>query len=166
MQRLRPILFGVGLLLPAICQAAEMCPWLNAATAGGVLGGAVDMTVTRRDSSRDSSKDDANCDFVRKRGAVLYELRIEVQTMGEAVKEFGSFRSRCGSDARPLKAIGNEALACSVDDKSGHRTAQVVSRGRDRAFIVRVTTTDSAITPDALIEKARGMAEQVAGNLF
>jgi|ERR1700722_12781262 len=162
MHRLRPILLAVVLLLPAICRAAEMCPWVNAATAGGVLGGTVEMTVTRRDPN----KDDANCDFVRKRGAVLYELRIEVQTMGEAVKEFGSFRSRCGSDARPLKAIGNEALACSVDDKSGHRTAQVVSRVRDRAFIVRVTTTDSAITPDALIEKARGMAEQVAGNLF
>jgi hypothetical protein len=162
MHGLRPILLTVVLLSPAFCRAAEMCPWLNAATAGGALGGAVSMTVTRRDSN----KDDANCDFVRKQGAVMYELRIEVQTMGEAVKEFPSYKAQCGSDATQLKAIGNEAVACSLDDKNGHRSALVVSRVRDRAFVIRVITTDSAMTAAALSEKARSMAEQVAGNLF
>jgi hypothetical protein len=162
MRRLRPILLAVPLLLPAISLAAEMCPWLNAATAGGVLGGAVSMTVSRRDSN----KDDANCDFVRKQGAAMYELRIKVQTMGEAVKEFASYKAQCGSAATPLKAIGNEAVACSLDDKNGHRTAQVVSRVRDRAFLVSVSTTDSSITLASLSQKARNVAEQVAGNLF
>jgi hypothetical protein len=162
MRRLRPILLAVALLWPAISEAAEMCPWLNAATAGGVLGGGVTMTVTRRDSN----KDDATCDFVRKQGAVMHELRIEVQTMGEAVKEFAAFKAQCGSDATSLKAIGNEAVACSLDDKNGHRSAQVVSRVRDRAFVICVITTDSAMTLASISEKARSVAEQVAGNLF
>jgi len=120
------------------------------------------MTVTRRDSN----KDDANCDFVRKQGAVMYVLRIEVQTMGEAVKEFASYRAQCGSDTTSLKAIGNEAVACSLDDKNGNRSALVVSLVRDRAFVIRVITTDSAMAAASLSEKARSMAEQVAGNLF
>jgi hypothetical protein len=162
MRKLYPILLAVALLLPAISKAAEMCPWLNAATAGGVLGGAVNMTVVRRDSN----KDDANCDFVRKQGAAMYELRIEVQTMGEAVKEFASYRAQCGSDAGSLKAIGNEAVTCSLDDKHGHRSAQVVSRVRDRAFLISVSATDSSMTTVSLSQKARDAAEQVAGNLF
>ena len=82
------------------------------------------------------------------------------------MKEFASYRAQCGSDGRPLKGIGNEAIACSVDDKNGHRSGQVVSRVRDRAFVIRVITTDSAMTPDSMSEKARSVAEQVAGNLF
>ena len=162
MERQRTTVLAVVILMPAISRAAEVCPWLNAATAGGVLGGDVGMTVTHADAN----KDDANCDFIRKQGAVMYELRIEVQTMGASSNEFASYKARCGSDATALKAIGNEALACSLADKNGRRTAQVVSRVRNRAFIIRITTTDSSLTPASLSEKARSMAEQVAGNLF
>jgi hypothetical protein len=59
------------------------CPWLNQATAAGILGGPVVQT---------------GCDF---RGRL--ELHIEM------VKEF---RPHCGSDAVPLRAIGSEAVAC------------------------------------------------------
>jgi hypothetical protein len=61
----------------------------------------------------------------------------------------------------PLKAIGNEALACSDD-----HAELVVGRVRDRAFLVRLGTNDHSTQPSALREKARRVAEQVAGILF
>ena len=88
------------------------CPWLNQATAAGVLGG----TVTQ-----------AGCTFAR--GSV--ELRIE------AAKDFESYAATCRSEPVPLKAIGSEALACR-----GEAGEQVVGRVRDRAFLVRITTND------------------------
>jgi hypothetical protein len=40
------MLLAVFLFVPALCQAQESCLWLNAATAGGVLEGAVIATVS------------------------------------------------------------------------------------------------------------------------
>jgi hypothetical protein len=42
----------------------------------------------------------------------------------------------------------------------------VVGRVRNRAFIVLLSTSDSSMTQSSLREKARRVAEQVAGNLF
>ena len=88
------------------------CPWLNQATAAGVLGG----TVTQ-----------VGCIFTR--GSL--ELRIET------AKDFESYAATCRSEAVPLKAIGSGALACR-----GETGEQVVGRVRDRAFLVRITTND------------------------
>jgi len=143
--------------LPSIAAAAEICPWLNAATAGGALGGPVAMTVTRAKAG-----DDATCNFVRRDGSLQFELRIEVETMPSPAKDFASYTARCHSVAVPLKAIGNEALACS----DGQHAEQVVGRVRDRAFLVRVSTSDPSSQPSALRDKARKVAEQVAGILF
>jgi hypothetical protein len=143
------------LLLPSIAGAAEICPWLNAATAGGVLGGTVAVTVTRAKTG-----DDATCTFVRHDGSLALDLRIEVETMRSPSKDFPSYAARCHSSAVPLKAIGNEAFACSDDGAE-----QVVGRVRDRAFLVRIRTTDHS-PPPALREKARKVAEQLAGILF
>jgi hypothetical protein len=144
--------------LPGLAQAAETCPWLNAATAGGVLGGAVTTTVTHENANRD----DAACAFVRERGSVVAELRIGVQTMDPPRSEYTSHAAECGSNTAPLKAIGNEAVVCSPDARS----ARVVGRVRNRIFTIFVSTTDPSATPDWLREKARAVAEQVAGNLF
>jgi hypothetical protein len=163
MQRLRPILFSIVLLVPALSRAAETCPWLNAATAGGVLGSAVIVNVTHENANWD----DAACHFIREQGAVSSELRIEVETMDTPRSEYASHAAQCNSRAESLKAIGNEAVVCSPDDgKSGRRSAQVVGRVRNRIFTILVGTTDSSMTPDLLREKARAVAEQVAGNLF
>jgi hypothetical protein len=145
------------LALPAIGQAAEGCPWLNAATASGILGGPVAITVTRAKTG-----DDATCDFVRHEGSLVQELRIEVETMRSPAKAFASYVARCHSTAVPLKAIGNEALACS----DGQLAEQVVGRVRDRAFLVRISTTDRSGQQTVLRDKIRKIAEQVAGILF
>jgi hypothetical protein len=81
--------------------------------------------------------------------------------MTSPAKDFPSYAARCHSTAVPLKAIGNEALACSDDS-----TDQIVGRVRDRAFVVRISIGNRSAKPGALSEKARKVAEQVAGILF
>jgi hypothetical protein len=141
-------------LLPLICAAEDKCPWLNAATAAGVLGGAVKATVTQ-----------SACEFVRRDDSSKLALRIEVDTLG-APREFASRAAQCGTGAEALKAIGNEAVACTHSDKKGQMAEQVVGRVRNQAFLVRVNTDDREAKPAGLREKARKVAEQVAGFLF
>lgn len=141
-------------LLPLICAAEDKCPWLNAATAAGVLGGAVKAVVTQ-----------TACQFTRQDGSSQSALRIEVEIIA-APSEFASRAAQCGSGAAPLKAIGNEALACTYAEKNGQKAEQVVGRVRNQAFLVRVSTSDESAAAKDLREKARKVAEQVAGFLF
>jgi hypothetical protein len=129
-------------------DAGKSCPWLNAATAAGVLGGPVRSKVTA-----------TTCDFLRQQAHARYWLRIEVRTMPNGRKEFASYLSRCGRHPVPLKAIGNEAYVCPQDRR-------VIGRVRDQVFNIRVTTTDRAVPPTVLEEDARSVAEQVSGSLF
>lgn len=149
----------------AMCQASERCPWLNAATAVGMLNGPVTFTVTH--SGQD--KQDATCEFVHQEGAVVSRLRIEVQTMKDPGSEFAAYSAKCGQDATPLRAIGNEALVCSLK-RQNEFSEQVVSRVRERAFLVSVTSNVTAPERselrDELREKTQKIAEQVAGFLF
>ena len=151
----------LAVFLPGIGAAAENCPWLNTATAGGALGGAVSSVNVKRAKTGD----DASCDFVRRQGSVVMELRIETETLRSPVTGFASYSERCGSDALALKGIGNEALACSSsgNDEPGVR---VVSRVRERAFLVQIKTNDRSAQTRELGEKARKIAELVAGYLF
>ncbi len=160
MRRLLPTLLA-AVALAALCEAEENCPWMNAATAGGVLGGAVTKTVKKGKSS-----DDANCEFIRQQGAFVSTLRIEVATMTAARSEFASYTAQCGSSATALKAIGNEAVACSAAGKDGEVAEQAVGRVRNQAFVIRIGSNDGSTARDVLREKVRKVAEQVAGNLF
>ena len=142
------LILEISMCLPAIASAEDRCPWLNAATAGGVLGGAVHATVTP-----------ASCEFVRQSGGHDLALRIEVGPVSAP-------HAQCGAHAEPLKAIGNEAQACAYEGKDGWIGEQVTGRVRDQAFLVRVSTNDRSAAPKTLREKARNVAEQVAGFLF
>jgi hypothetical protein len=148
--------------LPSIGVAAEACPWLNAATAGGVLGGRIAKVTIRRAQTND----DASCEFVRDEGSLLFELRIEVETMPSPAKDFASYAARCHSPTAPLNAIGNEALSCTAELDEGRLAEQVIGRVRGRAFLVRITTNDRSAHASELRDKARKTAEQVAGILF
>jgi|SRR5271163_999848 len=145
--RASPIL-ALAFLLASIAAAEDRCPWLNAATAGGVLGGDVHFTATQ-----------SSCEFVRQSGALEIALRIEVAPSN-------SPHAVCGAGAEPLKAVGNEAQACTYEAKQGWIAEQVVGRVRDQAFLVRISTNDRSAAPKILREKARKVAEQVAGILF
>lgn len=144
--------FAMLLFVPWAGRAAEACPWLNAATAGGVLGGGATVSVVHESANRD----DAVCIFETSSGS----LRIKVQTMETPRSEFSSHAAQCGTDSVALKAIGNEAVVCNPE---GKRAAQVVSRVRNKIFTILIATPESQT---ALREKARNIAEQVAGNLF
>jgi hypothetical protein len=141
------------IVLPVIGRAAETCPWLNPATAAGVLGSPVSLTITHENSNRD----DMACNF-----AGVSSLHIGVQTMDPPRAEFTARVAECGSDPAPLKAIGNEAVVCTPDKRS----AQVVGRVRNRIFTILISTTNASLTQAVLREKARDVAEHVAGNLF
>jgi hypothetical protein len=141
------------LALPAISRAAETCPWLNAATAGGALGSAVTLSIAHDNANRD----DMACNF-----AGVSSLRIAVQTNETPRNQFTSHAAECGTDPAPLKAIGNEAVVCNA----GKRSVQVVGRVRNRIFTILISTTDASLTQAVLREKARDVAEHVAGNLF
>ena len=143
------IIIALTVALPVMAAAPERCPWLNAATAGGVLGGGtvrVELTPT-------------SCEFVRQSAAHETALRIEVVPVN-------SPHPQCGAGAEPLKGIGNEAQACAFSGKPGWLAEQVTGRVRDQAFLVRVSTNDASTAPKALREKASNIAEQVAGILF
>lgn len=160
------ILFlALSFCTPAMCQTSERCPWLNAATAAGTLNGPVTFTVTHPGED----KQDAICEFVHREGALISRLRIEVQTMKGPASEFASYSAKCGPDATPLRAIGNEARVCSLHQQNEF-SEQVVSRVRERAFLVSVTSNatapgESELRAD-LREKTEKIAEQVAGFLF
>ena len=134
--------------LPAVAAGQQRCPWLNPATAAGVLGGAVQTTVTA-----------SSCEFVRRAGPQEALLRIEVTAANLP-------HAHCPPGAEALKSIGNEAVACAYKEKAGWVAEQVVGRVRDQAFLVRIAVNDRSAGDATLRRKARDIAEQVAGILF
>ena len=108
------------------------------------------------------------CIFSTQKDSVVYTLRVTVVEMKDPSKGVLFYQSRCTSPAISLRAIGNEAVLCGADAGSSHGE-QVIGRVRNNIFIVDVSDSmakDSSMTRELLQEKARGTAEQVAGNLF
>jgi hypothetical protein len=157
-------LLSISVFVPRVSEAKENCPWLNEATAAGAVEGPVTSTVTHPNND----KNDATCEFIHREGPAGTGLRIEVETISEAHDRYVAYAARCVSNSVPLRAIGNEAVACSVDDrnKKGWVSEQVVGRVRDRAFTVRISSNAASPDRSALREAARKIAEQVAGYLF
>jgi hypothetical protein len=152
-------LLGICLLFPAM-GSAENCPYLNAATAGGLLGGNVIMAVTHPAASDTTCKFALNAEHAR--------LEIAVHTMTTIDDEFKHILAQCGGTPTPLKAIGNEAFECTRNDEAGEVAEQIVGRVRERAFILSWTMPGSkrAQYQDQIQPRIRNVAEQVAGSLF
>jgi hypothetical protein len=134
-------------LLFAARVSCQTCPWLNSATAAGVLGGAVQLKTTA-----------TACEFVREQAHAAYRLHIEVVTM-TARNGFESYLSHCGRHRTPIKAMGNEAFACPAE-------RAIIGRVRNQVFDVRLSVPRHSSAPDVLEENTRKIAEQVAGALF
>ena len=157
------LLLGLAMLLPTICHGQAKCPWINQATANGILGGAVTVTAEI------GAHADGVCIFSRQQGAVVLQLRISVDIMTNIHKQFPSYLAQCPPKSNPLRAIGNEAVSCSIQDKEGHAVERVVGRVRDQAFVISLSSSvsdDSPMTQEMRREKASLVAEQVAGFLF
>lgn len=149
----------LALLAAASCLAEDACPFLNAATAGGFLGGSVRVSVT----ATNKKNDDALCEFTRE--SADYILRIEVKTMSNWRAEFPPFLAQCPK-GDTLRGIGNEAIACGGTSGGGKLFDQVLSRVRERSLFVRVTTSDKHAAAAMLREQSSKAADEVSGNLF
>jgi hypothetical protein len=142
LHRLKP----VPLLFATTCYAENICPWLNAATAAGILGGPVTASVSP-----------AVCEFIRPQSTLHIEVR----------KKPATIEAKCESKGTPLKGIGNEAVICleSTFITGGLTTKMVIGRVRDQRFAVWIRTSDPDLAP-TVSDRTRKIAEQVAGNLF
>ena len=154
---------GIVFSAPALCRA-ENCAWLNAATAGGLLGGEATMKVTH------TSQEDTTCEFTTKERP-FSTLQIAVHTMKDFQHEFPSYLKQCDKESFPLRAVGNEAVECSHTGTSSEMVEQIVSRVRDRVFILtwRMPMPRTDTPPQAkadMRDNIRNVAEQVAGSLF
>lgn len=152
----------IALLGAVALGAAEPCPWINAATVSGFLNLPAKAVVTRNGKN----KDDASCVFSPVSQNERLSLRVEAQTMAKPSFDYPAYRRRCASDETPVRAIGNEAVACRMVSASHEVTEQIIGRVRDRAFVVALVTASESNPvrdPHAVVHD---IAEMVAGNLF
>ena len=146
---------------PALCHAEAKCPWLNAATVEGLIGGEVQMNISPL-----TPEGDTTCEFSSRQGSTVSILRIEVHTMEAPSKEFASYLSQCIGNKVPLKAIGNEAVQCVPKNSSTTGEEQIIGRVRERVFLLSIRRNPSVSAKDGLREDTRNIAEQIAGSLF
>jgi hypothetical protein len=169
---------GVVFLASALGHG-QSCAWLNTATAGGLLGTDASVKVApiaehltrNQESARliSGAKPDAVCTFLPEQAETGAQLEIAVHTMTDIAAEFAQFAAACGKDSISLRAVGNEAMECSTSDEKHNRVEKVIARTRDRAFLLSWTIPGGgpdAMNQDAIREKMRNLAEQVAGSLF
>ena len=76
-------MLSLAILIPAVCHGQTKCPWINEATARGILGGAANVSVT----TNVTHQGDGVCKFSRQQGNAVYELRISVDIMTDTVIE-------------------------------------------------------------------------------
>ena len=163
MRSLRKCVLALIVLAPGVCFGQAKCPWIQEATARGILGGAVTANVTIKDNG------DGACEFTRQQGDVQRHLSVLVITMTDIPKQYSRFTAQCESKGAPLKAIGNEAVECSIQTQTNLYAEKVVGRVRDRAFVVTVASSledDPSMNQETRREKVHLAAEQVAGILF
>jgi hypothetical protein len=160
---------NLGLLVllapwPAICQMNTGCPWLNVATATGVLRSSEHSPMAAL-----AQGGKAACDFTYHDSTASRELNITVEEVKDAQQAMSAYKARCGSHVTALRGIGNEAVTCAVESKGKSYGQQVIGVVRDQIFTVTVTTSakkDPVMPREALEERSRNISEQVAGALF
>jgi hypothetical protein len=156
---------GLGLLLlPASAYAANNCPWINEATASGLLGGDAVGAATGAGAGQPGT-----CTFVSQMGGTTRTLRINVEIVPDPHARLGELTQHCGTDTANMPAIGNEAVVCSADDRKGGLGERVLGRVRDQVFSITIGSTqkhDPVLDRSALKTRIFTAAEQVSGNLF
>jgi hypothetical protein len=152
------------LALSTVCQAKNDCPWINEATAGGLLG-----SDAVGDFKAASQGQPAVCTFIAKDESATRTLTISVLTTPDFDAELQSAMRACGPDSAPILAIGNRASVCVQDNRKGGLGELVVGRVRDQVFTITLGSSlkgDILLTRQELKTRIYTAAEQVAGNLF
>lgn len=150
--------------MPAIGRAKNNCPWINEATASGLLGG-----DAVGEFAAPSGGQPAVCTFTRSDAIVTHTLRIAVLVASDFDAGYTSALKECGPDSAAIQAIGNQAVICSADDRKGPLGERVVGRVRDQIFTITISSNlkgDPVFTRQVLKTRIYTAAEQVAGNLF
>jgi hypothetical protein len=160
------IVLAILLLLAAVSVRAEdnKCPWLNQATASGLLGGDAMITFTSATNGQP-----AVCAFEQKTPDGMRELTISVAIDADAQMKLDAMMHGCGAADHLLQAIGNAAGVCTMDTKHRQMSERIVGRVRDQIFTISFVTTlknDSELNRDSMMSKSYSAAEEVAGNLF
>jgi hypothetical protein len=109
----------------------------------------------------------AACSFDYHDATASRVLKITVEEVKDPGQAMSAYKARCSAGATPLPAIGNEA--CAIEVKGQTHGGEVIGRVRDQVFTVTVTTSaqhDPFMPKETLEEKAKNIAEQVAGALF
>jgi hypothetical protein len=158
-------LFAVCLIgAPAAAHAANNCAWINEATSSGLLGGDAVGEVTPTVAGQPTV-----CTFTQMTDGGKRTLRITVEIAADPHARLAEIERNCGPDAAPLRAIGNEAMVCSADDRKPGIAERVVGRVRDQVFTITIASTlknDPILTREILKTRIYTASEQVAGNLF
>ena len=165
----RLLWIAIASMLPmiAVCaQAENKCPWLNEATASDLIGGgnAVGSYVPAAAGKA------AVCNFTERTGEAVRTLQIAVNVANDPHGKFlANVQRDCRATSDSLKAIGNEAVTCSILRQQTVIGERVLGRVRDQLFSITLSTTmkhDPVLTPAILKMDISVAAEQVAGNLF
>ena len=166
LQKIASMVLGLTLFgLPTLCRAANNCPWINEATASGILGGDSVGALTEPGAAGGQTI----CEFTQQGDGFKRTLRITVELASNPHDRLVAVEQICGVDAAPLKAIGNEAQVCAAGDRKSGMGQRVLGRVRDQVFTITIVTTlkaDPILTNEALKARIVTAAEQVSGNLF
>lgn len=152
------------LLAHSAARAENNCPWMNEATASGLIGeDASGMAVAVPGKP-------ALCTFAEHANKPMRTFQISVETAPDGHNQYLAVLWRaCGSAFTPLSAIGNEAATCTRERHGNIIEALAVGRVRDQIFTVTLGTSikdDMVLTPAMLKMKIDIAAEQVSGNLY
>jgi hypothetical protein len=141
---MRRSILALAALLP-LAAAAQSCPWMNSATASELLGDPLQSSTTEQ-----------SCRFISNSSKAHRQIRIEVGSRE---------RMRCSGPKTAISGLGNEALACE-SKKRGIIAERVWGRVRNRYFAVEVLASTKGASAGDLLDIAKRVAAQVAGNLF
>lgn len=174
---LRVLAFLALAALPAAARAANSCPWLTEATAGGLLGRTAVGSYTASAAGAGSAAtaptlrmdQPGTCVFTSEDGAGVRELTITMEVSSDAHAKLAGMMQACGASSQLLQAIGNEGAVCAMDTRKRQVSEKVVGRVRNQIFTITIRTTvkdDMVLNNSTLMTKVYTASEQVAGNLF
>ena len=149
--------------ISATARAANTCPWINEATASGLLGGDAVGTYTT------SPGQPSICTFTQQSQGVVRKLVVTVEIAQDPHARMATVAQTCAANTAALNAIGNEAVTCDPADRKGEVGERVVGRVRDQVFTITLLSNlknDPILTRDALKTRSQTAAEQISGNLF
>lgn len=162
MSRITMLVLGLLLLAP-LAVAQDVCPWINKATAFGILANGKLTTQSTSELTPTS------CTFTYRDNGQMRTLQVIVSTEADAHEKFELGKEGCESGIQPLAGIGNEAVTCRVRREHAAQAFEALGRVRDMIFTITISTSlknDSSLTPELASKAIAIAAGQVAGNLF